>query len=63
MLVDFDYVVAYENYPIFDLPSTVYFHFKDGKLWQIAYRITDKESLFEYCSELRKELAHYQYEA
>ncbi|TXK77493.1 copper amine oxidase N-terminal domain-containing protein [Paenibacillus sp. N3.4] len=56
MLVDFDYVVAYDNYLLFDIPATVYFHFKDGKLWQIAYRITDKESSFEYFTELRQAL-------
>ncbi|MDD9270221.1 hypothetical protein ACFPES_24490 [Paenibacillus sp. GCM10023248] len=57
MLVDFDYVVGYENYSLFDLPATVYYHFKDGKLWQIAYRITDKESSFEYFTKLRQELS------
>ncbi|NOV03225.1 copper amine oxidase N-terminal domain-containing protein [Paenibacillus planticolens] len=56
LLVDFDYVVAYENYSLFGLSATVYFHFKEGKLWQIAYRIPDKESSFEYFTKLRQEL-------
>ncbi|RTE08642.1 copper amine oxidase N-terminal domain-containing protein [Paenibacillus whitsoniae] len=56
MLVDFDYVVGYENYSLFDLPATVYYHFKEGKLWQIAYRITDKDSSYEYFTKLRQEL-------
>jgi len=50
------YVTAYENYQLFNLPSQVYYHFKDKKLKQIAYRVKDKKNSLERFTKIRYEL-------
>jgi hypothetical protein len=55
-LTDLGYVVAYSDYKLFNFNTQVYYHFKENKLKEIAYRLNDKERSLERFSKIRYEL-------
>ncbi|MEK3917238.1 copper amine oxidase N-terminal domain-containing protein [Paenibacillus sp. FSL H7-0331] len=55
-LADLGYVVAYSDYKLLNFNTQVYYHFRENRLKEIAYRLNDKERSLERFSKIRYEL-------